>query len=212
MISRSELLRLIYDFYPAGVPIEHPDYEKTAEYLRRIEAQRLSSAERTKWKGMLQRLGAVDASFLMFADGWPDSALSAYLELPRCKLGFHVSVLGPYYGIHRIGAANDGPAAEAIANEIERIYGFQPIPPEVGYGRVRHVEVEPRRMDEATIYACLLSRDWNTSSQDDDDPVPENLRDTKTLMPPKVIMTTGMTKASRQALIERLTSLDLPDE
>jgi hypothetical protein len=212
MILRSKLLRLIYQFYPAGVPIDHPEYTKSEEYRRRMEAQQVAVQEKKKWTEMLQRIGAVDASFHILAGGWPDSALSAFVELPRCALGFHLSVLGPYYGVHRIGTADEAPVADAIALEIEKTYGYEIIPPEVGYGRVRHVELNVRQMHEATIYACLLSPSWDHSSHDDDDPVPENLRDTKVLRPPNVIMTTGMTKASRQALIERLMALDLPDE
>ncbi len=212
MMLRSELLRLIYRFYPAGMPVENPEYTKTEEYLRRVEAQGVAALERTKWKEMLQRLGAVDASFHILAGGWPDSALSALLELPRARLGFHVSVLGPYYGVHRLGMADEGSAAETIAGEIERTYGFQAIPPEIGYGRVPHVELHSMRMHEATLYGCLLSPDWDASSRDENDPAPYNLRDTKKLRPPGPVMLSGMTRSGRQALIERLMAFDLPDE
>jgi hypothetical protein len=37
-----------------------------------------------------------------------------------------------YYGTHRLGATLEGPTAEAVAQEIERTYGFQSIPAEIG--------------------------------------------------------------------------------
>lgn len=106
-------------------------------------------------------LRIVDESF--------DPAYSADIYLPGRTLGFHLSVLGPYYGIHRTGDPREEPAARAVAREIEATYpGYAPIPPELGdemvpdlifHGPDRHV----------TIYHCLLSENWELSSWADGD-------------------------------------------
>jgi hypothetical protein len=212
-MRRSELLALIYRFYPAGMPVDHPEYPQTEEYRRRLEARRVALAGFQKWKDMLRRLGGQDDSLHLTIGDREDPAYSGSIKGDRCALGFHVSFLGHYYGIHRLGAAEEGPMAEAVAREIEgTYYGFQNIPPEIGYGLVPHVELDTIQMDEATVYECLFSPVWDESSRDRDDPAPENLRDwAKLRRPPTTLMLTHMTKSKRQAIIDHLMSLDLPD-
>ena len=76
-------------------------------------------------------------------------------------LGFHVSALGPYYGIHRPGAPEEEPAASEIAREIEATYpGHQPVPPELGDEVVPDVDLDGAPLGQATIYVCLFSIVW----------------------------------------------------
>jgi hypothetical protein len=212
-MRRSDLLELIYQFYPAGMPVDHPEYPQTEEYRRRLDARRVAVVGSRKWQDMLARLGAQDDSIHLTIDDREDPAYSGSIKGDRCVLGFHVSFLGHYYGIHCLGATGEGPMAEVVAQEIRSTYsGFQSIPPEIGYGLVPHVELDTIQMDEATVYECLFSPAWNGSSRDRDDPTPENLRDTvKLRRPPTAIMLTRMTKAKRQAIIDHLMTLDLPD-
>ncbi|WP_437523332.1 hypothetical protein WME79_33890 [Sorangium sp. So ce726] len=79
------------------------------------------------------RYGLQDESFHILA-GRVDSAYSARIWLTdETALSFHVSLLGPYYGIHLAGIPEDEPAAREVAQEIEAIYpGYRPIPPEMG--------------------------------------------------------------------------------
>ncbi len=73
-----------------------------------------------------------------------------------------MSVLGPYYGIHRTGDPGEEPAASEIAKEIEATYpGYEPIPPELGDEVVPDVSMDGVRMGTATIYVCLLSLVWD---------------------------------------------------
>ena len=82
-----------------------------------------------------------------------DPAYSGDIDIPGHKLGFHVSLLGPYYGIHRTGAPGEEPAALDLAREIEATYpGYEPIPPELGDEVVPDVE----DLGKTTIYVCLL--------------------------------------------------------
>jgi hypothetical protein len=77
----------------------------------------------------------------------------------RASLSFHVSLLGPYYGIHDRGEPNEKPAV--IAEEIEATYpGYHPIPPELGNEVVPDVAMDGALMGEATIYMCLFSDVW----------------------------------------------------
>jgi hypothetical protein len=179
-ITRSELLDLVYRFYPRGmldihrmhVPPGEPVYDDTLEYRRLAEAADRGRAEYPTWKAMIRRLGdrydLQNESMSLFAGG-TDPAYSARIYRPkdyepvislsnRASLSFHVSLLGPYYGIHDMGEPDEKPAA--IAAEIEATYpGYQQIPPELGNEVVPDVDARVP-FGEATIYVCLFSDVW----------------------------------------------------
>jgi hypothetical protein len=102
--------------------------------------------------------------------GWVDPGYSASIYRPkdletvpslssRASISFHVSLLGPYYGIHDMGEPDEKPAA--IAEEIEATYpGYKQIPPELGNELVPDVAMDGALMGEATIYVCLFSKVW----------------------------------------------------
>ncbi|WP_437643741.1 hypothetical protein [Sorangium sp. So ce362] len=76
-------------------------------------------------------------------------------------LSFHVSLIGPYYGIHLPGIPEGEPVARESAEEIEATYpGYRPIPPELGNEVVPDVAMSVVLMGEATIYMCLFSSVW----------------------------------------------------
>jgi hypothetical protein len=160
-MTRAELLEVVYRFYPRGVPRHDPGYERTEQRRRLVEAARRGAAEYPTWKALIRRLGArhavMDDSLFVLAGG-VDPAYSAHLYLTTHTLGFHVCLLGPYYGVHRTGAAGEEPMAGEVVREIEAAYpGFQPIPPEIGDEVVPEVDwplVKP------TIHDCLLSEGW----------------------------------------------------
>jgi hypothetical protein len=179
-ITRSELLDLVYRFYPRGmldihrmhVPPGEPVYDDTLEYRRFVEAADHGRAEYPTWKAMIRRLGDrydLQNESLSLLSGWPNSAYSARIYRPkdyepvvslstRASLSFHVSLLGPYYGIHDMGEPDEKPAA--IAAEIEATYpGYQQIPPELGNEIVPDVDARVP-FGEATIYVCLFSDVW----------------------------------------------------
>lgn len=94
--------------------------------------------------------------------GWVVPAYSARIWLTdETALSFHVSLLGPYYGIHLPGIPEEEPVAREIARELEATYpGYQPIPPELGNDVVPDVAMNVVLMGEATIYMCLFSDVW----------------------------------------------------
>lgn len=182
-ITRSELLDLVYRFYPRGVhnfarihvPLDEIFYDDTAEHQRLIEAANRGRAEYPTWKAMIGRLGdryyLQNESMFLFAGGvTPAYSARIYrpkdfepvalpLHGPRASLSFHVSLIGPYYGIHDMGEPDEKPAV--IAAEIEATYpGYQQIPPEIGNELVPEVEIDGSFMNEATIYMCLFSNVW----------------------------------------------------
>ena len=65
MITRAELLDVVYRFYPRGVlpyariyaPPNEPFYDDTEEHLRLVEAANRGRAEYLTWKAMIRRLG-----------------------------------------------------------------------------------------------------------------------------------------------------------
>ena len=181
MITRSELLDVVYRFYPRGVqpfariyvpPGEH-FYDDTEEHRRLVEAANRGRAEYPTWKAMIRRLGdrySLQNESICLLAGWVIPAYSARIYRPkdlepvpslssRASLSFHVSLLGPYYGIHDRGEPDEKPAA--IAAEIEATYpGYQQIPPELGNETVPDVATDGVLMGEATIYICLFSDVW----------------------------------------------------
>ncbi|WP_233561092.1 hypothetical protein [Sorangium cellulosum] len=114
---------------------------------------------------MIDRLGdryrLQNESLNLFAGGI-DPAYPARIWLTdETALSFHVSLLGPYYGIHLPGIPEEEPVAREIAKEIEATYtGCQPLPPELGNEVVPDVDMDGVLMGEATIYVCLFSIVW----------------------------------------------------
>ncbi|WP_437306571.1 hypothetical protein [Sorangium sp. So ce388] len=172
-ITRSELLDVVYRFYPRGVhntdriyvPPNEPVYKDTEEHGRLVAAANRGRAEYPRWKAMIDRLGArygLQNESLHILANWVDSAYSARIWLTEeTALSFHVSLLGPYYGIHLPGIPEEDLAAREIALEIESTYPrYRPIPPELGNEVVPDVAMNVVLMGEATIYMCLFSDKW----------------------------------------------------
>ncbi|WP_437740463.1 hypothetical protein WMF39_32925 [Sorangium sp. So ce1504] len=173
MITRSELLDVVYRFYPRGVhntdriyvPPNEPVYKDTEEHRRLVEAANRGRAEYPRWNAMIDRLGArygLQNESLHLFSGGADPAYSARIWLiDETALSFHVSLLGPYYGIHLPGIPEEEPVAREVAQEIEATYpDYQSIPPEIGNEVVPDVAMSVVLMGEATIYMCLFSEVW----------------------------------------------------
>jgi hypothetical protein len=179
-MTRHDLLDVIYRFHPRGVePIQRDHvppgervHDDTEEFLRLVGAARHGAAEYPTWQAMIRRLedryvlqdeslhllgGSISSAY--------SSAYSARVFLGDRMLTFHVSLLGPYYGVHRTGVAADEPVASGIAREIGATYpGYEPIPPELGKEVVPDVAMDAVALGEATIYVCLLSLVWTWST------------------------------------------------
>ena len=163
-MTRADLLEVVYSFYPRGLIDGGLGFEDTEEVQRQRDAARRGGAEYPRWKAMIGRLGARyslwDRSLHLLAGG-RDPAYSATITIPGRMLGFHVSLLGPYYGIHRTDAAGEEAVGLDLAREIEATYpGHQPIPLELG----DEVVPEVCPFGRATVYRCLLSEVWEESS------------------------------------------------
>lgn len=172
MMTRSELLAIVYRFYPRGlrdihrmhVPEGEPVYDDTEEHCSLIVAAARGRREYARWKGMCCRLEArfsLQNESLHLLAGGSDPAYSARIWLTDDKaLSFHVSLLGPYYGIHLPGLPEENPVLEAVVSEIEATYpGYEQIPPEIGNEVVPDV-VGGVELGKATIYTCLFSEVW----------------------------------------------------
>ncbi|WP_438035109.1 hypothetical protein [Sorangium sp. So ce204] len=171
--ARSKLLDIVYRFYPRGmdkisrihVPPGEPVYVDTEEHRRLVEAANRGRAAYPTWEAMIHRLGeryGLQNESLSLVAGASDPAYSARIWLTdNAALSFHVSLLGPYYGIHLPGIPEEEPVAREIAGEIEATYpGYQPIPPELGNEVVPDVDMDGGSMGQATIYVCLFSVVW----------------------------------------------------
>jgi hypothetical protein len=166
-VNHLQLLDRIYHFYPRGLSPDSPGYDGTVERSRQVAATRSAIAEYPTWKAMLDRLRAcfpIQERSLHVISGTYDSAYSAEIGTPRENqraLGFHVSLLGPYYVVHDNGIPEEQPWVQAVTREIEATYGgYQAIPPEIGMMTVPDVALDSVAMGRATIYDCLLSHVW----------------------------------------------------
>jgi hypothetical protein len=166
-MTRDELLRVVYTFYPRGlIAADGTGYDYTEEILRQRDAARRGATEYPRWQTMLDGLGTRYLLMDRTAEG-RDPAYSAHVHLPEQTLGFHVSLLGRYYGIHRLtGSAAEAQASSDLAREIEATYpGYEPIPSELGDEVVPDVTLDATPFGQATIYICLLSEVWRGSSE-----------------------------------------------
>jgi hypothetical protein len=180
-VNRADVHDIIYRHYPRGVhdlarihvPSGEIFYDDTDEHQRLVQAANRGRAEYPKWKAMIARLGerfSLQNESMSLVAGNPVPAYAARIyrskdletvprENIRPSLSFHVSLIGPYYGIHDVGAP-DG-VAEIIAAEIEATYpGYQTIPSEIGNEIVPDVEPNGTSMGEATVYICIFSKVW----------------------------------------------------
>jgi len=105
-ITRSDLLDVVYRFYPRGVhkimriyvPPNEPVYVDTEEHRRLVEAANRGRAEYPRWNVMIDRLGArygLQNESLNLFGGGIDPAYSARIWLTdETALSFQVSLLG----------------------------------------------------------------------------------------------------------------------
>jgi hypothetical protein len=163
-MTRSELLEVVYRFYPRGMHEFSSGYDDTVEAYNLREAARRGAAEYPTWRAMIRRLGdrysLMDHSVCLLA-GWREPAYSAQIWIPERTLYFHMSLLGPYYAVKRTDAPEEEPAALDLAREIEATYrGYEPILPEFGNEVVPDVGC----FGKETIYRCLFSSFWEYDS------------------------------------------------
>ncbi len=177
--TRSELLGLVYHVYPRGmlqIPRMHvspgePVYDDTEEHCRLMVTAARGRREYRAWDAMLDRLRVrftLQNESLHLISGEIDPAYSGrvWLVMGKTSLSFHVSLLGPYYGIQLPGIPEEEPVAREIAREIEATYpGYQTIPPEIGNEVVPDVDAG-LAFGTATIYTCLFSSVWTQVYRD----------------------------------------------
>ena len=173
-ITSADLLEVIYRYYPRGIlhldrvntPSGEPVYMDTEEHCHLIAACARGRREYATWDQMLDRLRVM---FLMQNDslhlvsGNIDPAYSGrvWLVVGETSINFHVSLLGPYYGIQLPGVPDEEPVAREIAREIEATYpGYQTIPPEIGNEVVPDVSFNNSEFGGCTIYTLVFAYTW----------------------------------------------------
>ncbi len=175
--TRKDLLGLVYRFYPRGVmhidrmyvPAGEPFYEDTEEHLRLVAAANRGRAEYPTWKAMMTALKArdfiarysiEDESMFLLAGGTDPAYSGRIWVTDKATINFHVSLLGPYYGMQLPGVPEEEPVARAIREAIEATYpGYETIPPEIGNEVVPDVDAG-LAFGTATIYLAIFSEFW----------------------------------------------------
>lgn len=169
-MTHTNLLDVVYHFYPRGRRVDSPGYDDTPERGRQVAAARRGRTEYPTWQAMLRRLPvryeAEDFSLRILGGGVePACAAKLWLRGTPTRLdpldlnfGCCASLLGPYYVIYPAGRPEEEPYVREVAREIEATYrGYEPIPPELGNMLVPDVGLDARPLGEATIYDCLCS-------------------------------------------------------
>jgi hypothetical protein len=139
--------------------------DDTEEHCRLITAAARGRREYRTWKAMIRRLGdrydlQDESLHLIAGEVSPAYSGRVWLILGKTSINFHVSLLGPYYGIQLPGVPEEEPVSREVAREIEATYpGYQTIPLEVGNEVVPDVDAG-LAFGEATIYTCLFSEVW----------------------------------------------------
>ena len=129
--SIDELRRVVYRYYPRGIPYGKARYTETAEHRRLAAAQRRAAAEQQPWLALLQRLGEQFPAHSI-ENGWPaamDACYSGAILLNGAPsrapdpddvlagrshtVGFMVSFLGPYYVVYASRYVDDLEATRA---------------------------------------------------------------------------------------------------
>src|SRR5262245_35326334 len=139
MVTLPALLEEVYRFYPRGwLYPDRPGFDHTPERLRLRAAWVRAAFAYPTWKAMYDRLRSeheltnMSLHVLSGADSAYSALASIYVDGREYYLGFHVSFLGPYYVVHRMGRPGEEPLARSITREIEATYpGYEPIPPEL---------------------------------------------------------------------------------
>jgi hypothetical protein len=169
---------------------DEPGYSETPQDRRLLEAtlRAGTGAEYERWQAMLGRLRATSAGRILntsmhLTAAWSGShcyeGLCRLVDTDDAKhdVAFCVSFLAPYYLVyswrwsraaHRPVVRFDldeteRPYAQAIADEIEATYGFEPMPPETGNVLVEEVEIQGVRhhyFGKGTIYDYLFTISW----------------------------------------------------
>lgn len=121
----SDLIEVVYQYYPRGTSRQDARYEQTDEYRRLSAARRKAGAEQEPWRQMLRRLGAqfpadsVMNGSLHLPTGEHDAGYSGQIFLPTGagehsrSVGFLISFLVPYYVIYSSRVVDD-PESEKL--------------------------------------------------------------------------------------------------
>jgi hypothetical protein len=172
-MTHSDLLQVVYRFYPRDMNPFEPGYVDTEERQRQRGVARRAVAEYATWAALFDRLRphyplwnrSVRIMGTGYAEGSYDPGYSGDIFIPGRRIGFHVSLLGPYYGIRRTGAPGEAPAVLDLIREIEASYpGYEEIPSHIGNALVPAVCLEMQYFGKVTIYNAVLSQQWEESS------------------------------------------------
>ena len=198
MITRSELLDVVYRYYPRGdVPDDR--YKETEEYRRLVAARIQAGVDREPWSALVQRLeerfpeNDIHDDTLHLVSGGSDACYSGRIFLPklpgehRHSLVFLVSFVVPCYVIYSARRVDDMEATTAYRASQERIVGvyvhdtLHILPAQV-------VKPEFRQKDESILQRTEVSFSMSPEEQPYATWIAREIEATygHTLMPPEI--------------------------
>lgn len=112
-----DLLGIVLDYYPRGIPLADPRYKASAEHHRLVAARRRAGTEKATWNALLEQLNRQFPADGLLNDslhlplGTMDAAYSGKLfpagSTENLTLGFLVSFLVPYYVVYTLRSVPD---------------------------------------------------------------------------------------------------------
>ncbi|HYP27463.1 MAG TPA: hypothetical protein VE262_12160 [Blastocatellia bacterium] len=179
-----EMRGIIHSYYPRGVPVDDPAYFDSDE-ARRLEAMRLRAVKNDHdWNRLLEALRAASPDCRI--EDWThlatdkDASYRCRVEMPPGE-SLHavvacVSILVPFYLVYssQVRRLQDRFAppevryeltdeeagyGQVVTSNIEAIFGYSPMPPDIGMQPVSDVAVGNVEIGKATLYDCLFTDD-----------------------------------------------------
>jgi len=183
--SSTALRELVYSYYPVGVRVDDAAYPDSEE-SRRLEAARTRAVQDSAaWQRLLESL-RIELPDCRIED-WThlgtnkDACYRCRVELATPDDSLHaivacVSIITPFYltysSVVRQSGSRFSPSevrhelsddevqyGNVVASDIEKIFGYRPMPPGIGTELVPDVAVGNVVLGKATLYDCLFTDD-----------------------------------------------------
>ena len=177
-------LEAVYGHYPRNVWSDTPAHAETPETKRLREAQRRAREDRSHLIALMEAIEAeapgtdvmdlsyltYDACYVVRANADPVTETTTRVrEVVAC-----ISVIAPVYAIYQATTevatsgeqdvttadtpdADVAPLWGVVARQVERIFGYTRMEPEIGLATIPDVQVQNVPLGEATVYDALFT-------------------------------------------------------
>jgi hypothetical protein len=183
-VSLTSLLDAVYRHYPRDMWSDDPAHASTLETKRLRDAQKSARTDRSRLISLMEAIEAdmpgvkaMDLSYLAYDACYivrlnvdpVEEETTRWREVVTC-----ISVIAPVYLLYQalIEVAISGeqrstiayapdpevtPLWRVVARQVERLFDYAPVEPELGLTIVPDVQVQNVLLGDATLYDCLFT-------------------------------------------------------